>query len=112
MAMNLVCWVAYARLCRSALGIYDSHGPYLDLLEDHIMLLIKSSWNVQEAKMAKRLLLYFWHITRRQGTSEKTVMLGKVPDNKKRGKPSKRWIDSINEAVVLSLQDVSHRRVP
>lgn len=36
--------------------------------------------------------------------AEKTTMLGKAGDSKKRGRYNMRWIESIREAVALSLQ--------
>lgn len=51
-------------------------------------------------------LSYFGHITRRQDSLEKTMMLGKTEGNRKRGKTS-RWIDCTKEAIGRSLQELS-----
>ena len=60
-----------------------------------------------EAKMIKLRLSYFGHIMRRQDSLEKTIMLGKVEGSRKRGRPNMRWIDSIEEAIGMSLQELS-----
>ena len=60
-----------------------------------------------EAKMIKLRLSYFGHIMRRQDSLEKTIMLGKVEGSRKRGRPNMRWIDSIKEAIGMSLQKLS-----
>lgn len=56
-----------------------------------------------EAKATQLKLFYFEHIMRRQGSLEKTVMLGKREGIRKRGRPTSRWIESIKEAVGMSL---------
>ena len=60
-----------------------------------------------EAKMIKLRLSYFGHIMRRQDSLEKTIMPGKVEGSTKRGRPNMRWIDSIKEAIGMSLQKLS-----
>lgn len=37
----------------------------------------------------------------------KTTMLVKADSSRKRGRPKRRWVDSIQEATGLSLQDLS-----
>lgn len=49
----------------------------------------------------------FGHITRRQGSLEKRIMLGKIEGSRKRVRPNRRWIDSIKEARGRSLQELS-----
>lgn len=38
---------------------------------------------------------------------EKTTMLGKIEDNRKRETTNLRWVDSIKETIGLSLQELS-----
>ena len=38
---------------------------------------------------------------------EKTIMLEKVEGGRKQGRPSMRWIDSIIDAIVMSVQEPS-----
>ena len=53
----------------------------------------------------KLRLSYFGHIMGRQDSMAKTIMLGKVEDSRKRGRPNNiRWTDSLKEAIGLSLQ--------
>lgn len=42
-----------------------------------------------------------------QSSLEKTRMLGKIGDNRKRGKPYMRLIDSVKEATGSSIQELS-----
>ena len=44
---------------------------------------------------------------RRQGSSEKTVMLGKIKDGRKRERPSVKWTDYVTEAIGRSPQGLS-----
>lgn len=44
---------------------------------------------------------------RRQVSLEKTIMLGKVESSRGKGRPNMGWIDTIKEAPVLWLQDLS-----
>lgn len=60
-----------------------------------------------EGKRAPLKLSYFGHTTRGQGSLEKTVMLGKTEDSRKRGRPNARWISSPKEARGLCLQELS-----
>ena len=62
---------------------------------------------LEEAKMIKLRLSYFGHIMRRQDSLEKTIMLGRAEGSRKRGRPNMRWIDSIKEAIGMSLQELS-----
>lgn len=51
-------------------------------------------------------LSYFRHIMR-QGSLEKSVMLGKTEGRKKGGRSDTRWIDSIKETIGGILQELS-----
>ena len=68
---------------------------------------IKSELSL-EAKNLKLRLSYFGHIMRRQDSLEKTAMLRKVEGSRKRGRPNRRWADSLKEPTGLSLQDQSN----
>ena len=57
--------------------------------------------------MTKLRLSSFGHTMRRQGSLEKTIMIGKIEGGRKRGRPSVRWGDSIKEAIGWSLQELS-----
>ena len=62
---------------------------------------------LREAEMIKLRLSYCERIMRRQDSLEKTIMPGKVEDSRERGRPNLRWIDSIKEAIGMSLQELS-----
>ena len=59
-----------------------------------------------EEKMLKLRLSYFGHITRRQDSLEKTIMLGKAEGSKKRRSPKTRWIESLKQPVLTGAIDL------
>jgi len=56
-----------------------------------------------EGLMLKLKLQYFGHLMRRVDSLEKTLMLGKVGDGRRRGRPRMRWLDGITDSVDMSL---------
>ena len=53
--------------------------------------------------MLKLKLQYFDHLIRRTDSMEKTLMLGKIEGRRKRGWQRMRWLDSITDAMGMSL---------
>ena len=51
----------------------------------------------------KLKLQYFGHLMRRTDSLEKTLMLGKVEGERKRGRQRMRWLDSITDSMDMSL---------
>ena len=54
----------------------------------------------------ERLLLklpYFGHLMRRADLLEKTLMLGKIEGNRRRGQQRMRWLDNIIDSVDMNL---------
>ena len=51
----------------------------------------------------KLKLQYFGHLMQRADSSEKTLMLQKTEDRKRRGQQRARWLDGINDSMDMSL---------
>ena len=48
-------------------------------------------------------LQYFGHLMRRADSLEKTLMLGKTEDSRRRGRQRTRWLDGITDSMDMSL---------
>ena len=53
--------------------------------------------------MLKLKLRYFDHLMRRADSLEKTMILGKIEDKKRRLRQRMRWLDGITELMDMSL---------
>ena len=53
--------------------------------------------------MLRLKLQYFGHLMQRADPSEKTLMLGKIEDRRRRGQQRTRWLDGITNSVDMSL---------
>ena len=56
-----------------------------------------------EGLMLKLKLHYFGHLMWRADSLEKTLMMGKIEDKKRRGRQKMRWLDGITDLMDMSL---------
>ena len=56
-----------------------------------------------EGLMLKLKLQYFGHLMRRAESFEKTLMLGKIEDRRRRGRQRMRWLDGITDSMDMGL---------
>ena len=56
-----------------------------------------------EGLMLKLKLQYFGHLMRRADSLEKTLMLGKIEDKRRRVQRRMRWLDSIPDSIHMRL---------
>ena len=56
--------------------------------------------------MLKLKLQYFGHLMRRADSFEKTLMLGKIEDRRRRGQQRIRWLDGITDSVNMDLGEL------
>ena len=56
-----------------------------------------------EGLMLKLKLQYFGHLMQRTDSLEKTLMLGKTEDGRRRGRQRMRWLDGITDAMDMSV---------
>ena len=56
-----------------------------------------------EGMMLKLKLQYFGHLMRRADSFEKTLMLGKIEDRRRRGRQRMRRLDGITDSMDMSL---------
>ena len=56
-----------------------------------------------EGLMLKLKLQYFGHLIQRADSFEKTLMLGKIEDRRRRGQQRMRWLDCITDSMYISL---------
>ena len=56
-----------------------------------------------EGLMLKLKLQYFGHLTQRTDSFEKTLRLGKIEGERRRGRQRMRWLDGITDLMDLTL---------
>ena len=61
------------------------------------------SWCSLEGLMLKLKLQYFGHLMQRDDSFEKTMMLGKIEDRRRRGRQRMRWFDALIDLMDTGL---------
>ena len=56
-----------------------------------------------EGLMLKLKLQYFCHLMGRTDSSERTLMLGKIEGERRRGRQRMKWLDGISDSMDMSL---------
>ena len=59
-----------------------------------------------EELMLKLRLQYFGHLMGRADSFEKTLMLGKIEDRRRRGHQRMRWLDGITDLMDMDLGEL------
>jgi len=67
--------------------------------------LVNSEYSL-EGLMLKLKLQYFGHLMQRADSFEKTLMLGKIEGERRRGQQRMRWLDGITDMSLSKLQEL------
>ena len=59
--------------------------------------------------MLKLKLQHFGHLMWRANSLEKTLMLGKVEDKRRRGQQRMKWLDGIVDSMDMSLSELEEK---
>ena len=51
-------------------------------------------------------LQYFGHLMSRDDSLEKTLMMGKIEDNRRSGQQRMRWLETITDSMAMNLSEL------
>ena len=91
-AFELWCWRRLLRVL-----------PWTARRSNHSILKEISPEYSLEWLMLKLKIQYFGHLMQRTDSLEKTLMLGKIEDRRRRGRQRMRWLDGITKSMDTSL---------
>ena len=81
----------------------DSESPWTARRSNQFILKEISPEYSLEGLMLKLKLQYSGHLMQRTDSLEKTLMLGKIEDRRRRGQQRMRWLDGIMDSMDMSL---------
>ena len=81
----------------------DSRVPWTARRSNQSILKEISPEYSLEGLMRKLKLQYFGQLMRRANSFEKTLMLGKIEGQRRRGQQRMRWLDGITESMDMKL---------
>ena len=77
--------------------------PWIARRSNQSILKAISPGSSLEGLMLKLKLQYFGHLMQRTNSVEKTLMLGKTEDRRRRGRWRMRWLDGITDSMDMGL---------
>ena len=77
--------------------------PWTERRSNQSILVEISPGFLLEGLMLKLKLQYFGHLIQRADSLEKTLMLGKIEDRRRRGQQRMRWLDGITDSMDMGL---------
>ena len=84
----------------------DSRVPWTARRSNQSILKEISPGISLEGIMLKLKLQYFGHLMQRVDSLEKTLILGGIGGNRRRGRPRMRWRDGITDSMDVSLSEL------
>ena len=75
-------------------------APWTARPNQSILKEINPEYSLEELKLT---LQYFGYLMRKNDSLEKTPMLGKTEDKRRRGRQRTRWLDGISDLMDMSL---------